>query len=358
MNTKALADRSATAPRRLECRACSGVAECIFVGHPAFRAPATFDVYHCDSCDTRFAWPMQEDPSVYELIYGAAAAVPGYARYQRYAEHLRRHPDPLGFLAGREDVYWSIRKEVAAIAADKSRPLRILEVGSGFGYLTYALNKAGHTCQGIDVSERAVTAARRAFGDYYSVSSGDRAAGLKAMSGGGGFDVIVATEVIEHVVDPREFLATAAHALAPDGRIILTTPNKDLYSQRLAWHTDPAPVHFWWFSATSIRRLAWSLGMNARFTDFSAFYRRATGPFVGLSKPQTFDESGAVVHRDNLINTAARWLLARFPELFVPIGRMFVTRQARIKANDAACRFSLSLCAVLAPKFAAEPLAP
>jgi SAM-dependent methyltransferase len=39
------------------------------------------------------------------------------------------------------------------------------------------------------------------------------------------FDVIVASEVIEHVLDPDALLANVVRHLAPDGLVIVTTPN-------------------------------------------------------------------------------------------------------------------------------------
>jgi len=40
-----------------------------------------------------------------------------------------------------------------------------------------------------------------------------------------GFDLIIASEVIEHLVNPGGFLTSAAKHLAPGGRILITTPN-------------------------------------------------------------------------------------------------------------------------------------
>lgn len=40
-----------------------------------------------------------------------------------------------------------------------------------------------------------------------------------------GFDLIIASEVIEHLVNPGGFLTCAARHLAPGGRILITTPN-------------------------------------------------------------------------------------------------------------------------------------
>ncbi len=40
-----------------------------------------------------------------------------------------------------------------------------------------------------------------------------------------GFDVILASEVIEHLINPGGFLSSAARHLAPGGRVLITTPH-------------------------------------------------------------------------------------------------------------------------------------
>jgi len=255
----------------------------------------------------------------------------------------------LDYLASEEDVYWSIRQSIAALAATKRR-LRILEVGSGFGYLTYALRKAGHDCTGIDISKRAVDKACKEFGPHYQVA--DLMDYFDAV--GTGFDVVVATELVEHVVDPVGLVVRAASLLRPGGPLVLTTPNKDLYSDRMAWHTDLAPVHLWWFSKTSMRRMAWSTGMDVKFVDFSEFYGKAVGPVRATTKPQTFDGSGKVIYKDSLVNTAARALMAMEPGMFKALGRVFLKKMAKQRLQDAPFRESLSLCAVMRKPARAE----
>lgn len=321
------------------CGLCGAPARLVFARHWAFKAPATFDIYDCANCDTRFAAPMAVAPGVYDLIYQHAGRVPGYDRYERYRRDLPRQADPLAYLARQEDVYWAIGQALRELDAG---PQRILEIGSGFGYLTYALRRAGHDCHGIDLCAPAVAAARRDFGDFYSATDL-----MRMPDDGPAFDLIVATELIEHVPAPPALLAKAHGLLKPGGRLIVTTPNKDLYSARFVWHTDPPPVHLWWFSKTSLRRMAWRLDMSVGFVDFSGFYGGRRAASLGPTKPQTFDAAGRLTFRDTAVNTLARALMTRRPGLSQTLARVFLAVRGAGRLRGALYRDSLSLCAVM-----------
>jgi SAM-dependent methyltransferase len=338
--SKQRADGAHTAAPQ-QCPLCAHGVERIFSDHPAYAAPGRFDVYDCGGCDTRFAWPMATSATLYEQIYRVAALLPGYDRYERLRLMLPDSAEPLALLAGGEDVYWGVREALQPLLSSASRP-RVLEIGSGMGYLTYALHRQGCDVVGIDHSVEAVQRATSTFGPLYRVAPAESL----SSAGLGLFNAVISTEVIEHLQDPVGFVKDAAALLAPGGLLILTTPNRDLYPRDLAWHTDPAPVHLWWFSKTSLRRIAWACRLQPTFIDFSAFRGRRRAPSVA-SKPQSLDAEGRPVFKDSLVNTIARALMARFPGLVHPIGKIFLARTGRRFARERFGRESLSLCVVL-----------
>ncbi|MDX2271993.1 MAG: methyltransferase domain-containing protein [Cyanobacteriota bacterium] len=59
------------------------------------------------------------------------------------------------------------------------------------------------------------------------------------------FDAILATEIIEHVAHPDQFLKKLAFLLKPSGHIILTTPNGEYFRNNLPKFSDcPDPSQF------------------------------------------------------------------------------------------------------------------
>ena len=75
---------------------------------------------------------------------------------------------------------------------------------------------------GIDASPEVIEVARR-HGAGAGLEIDYRSGDIQEL--GGLFDLITAMEVIEHVADPGAFLTALAQRLAPNGLLILSTPN-------------------------------------------------------------------------------------------------------------------------------------
>jgi 2-polyprenyl-3-methyl-5-hydroxy-6-metoxy-1,4-benzoquinol methylase len=99
---------------------------------------------------------------------------------------------------------------------------RVLDVGSGNGALCGALSTAGFDVVGCDPSEDGVSVARAAYPhlSFHRLGVYDDPAAV----GRRDFDVVVSTEVIEHLYLPRALPRFAAQVLASGGHLVLTTP--------------------------------------------------------------------------------------------------------------------------------------
>ena len=110
----------------------------------------------------------------------------------------------------------------------------VVDVGCGGGLLAEPMARLGATVTGIDVTEAAIMAAtvhaKQASLDIdYLCSTAEDLA-----STGVTFEVIYASEVIEHVADRGLFIRAIARMLDPKGVVIVTTINRSLPALLLA----------------------------------------------------------------------------------------------------------------------------
>jgi SAM-dependent methyltransferase len=123
-----------------------------------------------------------------------------------------------------EDSY-GYQKCIAFVseALSEFRPRKVLDMGCGTGQqLTWPLAKlhSDVAFTGVDADGASIEHARRAF-----ATSNLRYLRAEELPADERFDLIIASEVIEHVERPVSFLRELQSRLAPGGRIIVTVPN-------------------------------------------------------------------------------------------------------------------------------------
>ena len=99
-----------------------------------------------------------------------------------------------------------------------------LDLGCGNGSLSHELSRLGFEVYGVDRSDSGIQIAREAF-PQVQFSLGDVEEDLspdpfQAES----FDVVVSTEVVEHLYRPRRLVENAFRLLKPAGHFIVSTP--------------------------------------------------------------------------------------------------------------------------------------
>lgn len=112
--------------------------------------------------------------------------------------------------------------------------LTLLDVGCGGGLLCEPLARMGATVTGIDPGAEGVEAARLHAASV-DLKIDYRAQTAEELRGSGAtFDAVMAMEVIEHVNDPRSFIATCAELIAPEGLFFGATINRTPKAYALA----------------------------------------------------------------------------------------------------------------------------
>ncbi|GEO99874.1 bifunctional 2-polyprenyl-6-hydroxyphenol methylase/3-demethylubiquinol 3-O-methyltransferase UbiG [Methylobacterium haplocladii] len=122
---------------------------------------------------------------------------------------------------------------------DPNRPfalegLSLVDVGCGGGVLSEPLARLGASVTGLDPAEKNIAVAK-AHAEAENVTVDYRAETIEAVvERGERFDIVLAMEVVEHVVDRPAFLRTACRAMKPGGVLFAATLNRTLRSYALA----------------------------------------------------------------------------------------------------------------------------
>ena len=133
----------------------------------------------------------------------------------QYAEPA---PPPDPGLARKFDRIWALLREQLPAEA-------LLDAGCGDGRYIAALGSMARRVVGVDISERILETARAAA-QRAGVEPELVRANLESLPlEDDAFDVVLCTQVIEHVLDARAAVAELARVLRPGGTLILSTDN-------------------------------------------------------------------------------------------------------------------------------------
>jgi 2-polyprenyl-3-methyl-5-hydroxy-6-metoxy-1,4-benzoquinol methylase len=152
----------------------------------------------------------------------------------------------------------------------------ICDLGCGNGHISGRLAAAGYQVTGVDASASGIQIARRAYPKVQFIE-----ALIDRDLRSGNFDLVVSSDVIEHLYRPSDLLEAAQSLLKPGGQILLGTPYHGYLKNLVLAATGKMDTHFSalhdgghikFFSVRSLSRLLTSHG----FEHFSfTFYGRA-----------------------------------------------------------------------------------
>jgi SAM-dependent methyltransferase len=149
--------------------------------------------------------------------------------------------------------------EIVAGFAPYRRANRLLDIGCGAGSLLEAARRAGWEAEGVEVSRPSVEHVRaRGFEVFY----GELA---EAHYPAASFDVVTASEILEHLPEPKELLREIARIVRPGGLFWGTTPHGRGLSARalgVGWSAVHPPEHLQLFSLPGLRGLLASAGFR------------------------------------------------------------------------------------------------
>lgn len=122
--------------------------------------------------------------------------------------------------------------------SNESKPLlglKIIDIGCGGGLVAEPLCRLGGDIDGIDASQRNIEVAKiHAQKNSLNINYFCASAEELAKKNSNNYDVVLALEIIEHVLDVKEFVEALASLTKKDGLIFVATLNRSLKSLLMA----------------------------------------------------------------------------------------------------------------------------
>lgn len=230
-------------------------------------------LWACEACRAHFAVPR---PST--------SALSDY-----YAQTYRadgRNQAPVDGFPGNHPWYLSRGLSVAALVRDAlargtwskrdGRPLRVLEIGAGYGHPLFALRRVlGEPLEVTAVEPDPACRPTLATVADRIVSRDVMAFGAEEVSSAS-FEIAMLLHVLEHMEDPHQFLTRLRRLITPDGIVVLEVPHCPEKRMRLyPFHTP----HLFFFTPEGLGRVLARSGFVVESVDTYGPHYDARGEF-------------------------------------------------------------------------------
>ncbi len=146
---------------------------------------------------------------------------------------------------------------------------KLLEIGSSYGFFLKMARDEGFDTYGIEISSDAVNYSRRRFG--LKIFRGTIRANQFSPSN---FDIIIMSDVLEHMTDPQKELGRLIEILKPQGLLFVQVPNFNSIMAKITgegWNWLLPSVHLFHFSPNSIKIIIKS--QNFKIIDIKTYDR-------------------------------------------------------------------------------------
>ena len=215
---------------------------CILCEHPSLTnigVKNNYDLVNCTSCGLKYTARM---PSAIELeeYYSNYFVEKNITNAERKKKRLKR---------------------LIRILSLWTKGDKFLDVGCSTGFGAGAANELGYKSMGLDLSPKAIEAAKSLFPDCeFSCQSTSELVQKRRK-----FDLVICREVIEHTIDPIALAQNLADLVSPGGNLYLTTPDAGHWrvpQDFVSWKEVVPPEHLVFFNANNLRRRREDVGFK------------------------------------------------------------------------------------------------
>lgn len=183
------------------------------------------------------------------------------------------------------------KKKIFEMIDSHGRPVDILDIGCGIGLLGKELRRKGNKVSGVDISRFSIEKAKKNLDAAFVCDIQNE----KLPFPEGTFDVVLFTEVIEHLPFPEKTMIEISRVLRHGGFAVITTPNFLVWSNRIhmlfgrfeyteTGFLDRGHVHF--FTRGSLIEALEEAGL--RIDSWNNVYHGKIPESIGKLRPSLF----------------------------------------------------------------------
>lgn len=215
-----------------------------------------YSIYKCAFCNL-LSLDFDKDYQTFIHSYYRKGYFTGNNKIRAYANYKEDKPN----------IMKNANNILRKVKRIKSRGL-VLDVGCAMGFFMEEAQKLGFKAFGIEISKYAGNFAKKKFGKRIFLGSVEeffqkwpKLPNFKNLE----FDVIILSDIIEHVKDPRGILTYLRKILKNDGVIIIQTGDSDSFWARLMkknWHFFAPPQHLYFFSKKTLSEVLTQAGFK------------------------------------------------------------------------------------------------
>lgn len=205
-------------------------------------------------------------------------------RLDRYENDALRPEQKL--ILAKNQVHY--RYMLALIESHRPVGCRFLDFGCGSGGFLREAKDAGYDVSGLELSKGLASFVRDEYGVQVYQGLVDDENFTDAM-----FDVIVSSQVFEHLLDPRATLRMLLKHLRRPGLVLIEVPNLNALAERLRRGSTMDDSHLFYFTASSLSRMLREAGCTVlRAQQGLRIYRfgalRSVPPACAFAAEQMF----------------------------------------------------------------------
>lgn len=229
-----------------------------------------YSIYKCPLCQF-LSLDFEQNYQSFIHSYYTKEYFTGHTKIRAYANYKKDKPN---ILKNAKNILLKVKKV--------KKEGFLLDVGCAMGFFMEEAEKIGFQAYGVEVSQYAGKIAQKTFGEKIFLGSIENFCQkwptlpvFKNLA----FDVILFSDIIEHLKDPKNVLIKLKQLLKREGLIVIQTGDADSFWARLMkknWHFFAPPQHLYFFSQKTLAEM-----LNQTGYQITNIYKE--GKYVSVS---------------------------------------------------------------------------